>query len=570
MKTQFVCALLLAVAQPATGDVWMNGLFQSHMVLQQVDTKFGIPAPYLYGTANLGDYVTVTGSSGFPGPFQLTPASTNGSTTIGNWSVAIPTPAVNGPYTITVSAYKAKGGPLLNSIVMEDVHFGDVFVCSGQSNMVLTVGKTDNDAEEQKLADSLPNIRIFDTAHSEFDYPVMNISSGGAINGADAGPVNWTVAGNATIGRFSSVCWTAGRMLAQWLAEERDATPYIGLIQSTIGGTSVHFWAPGGVGAECNKTGGLPATGEASQHVAGWLWNGMVNPIANGGKGLSIRGAAYYQGEADSGENDQYTRSAYACELTGLMNSWRAAWARASTPFPFIIVQLPGGGGVSTGEKGWGAVQAAQADAVRDVTNAGLVMCPDQGYGGLHFPHKIEISTRLYNEWRSKAYGDSTAKVDNPSPVSAKRVSDTEFTLKLANADGLVLRESYMCNMTHTAVQYGNGSQINATCCDHNLVNEVLVHLEGYATVDHQGHWLNQSWSDYGAVPTAAIVDASRSQLNVTALVPGPGMMFGRNKIMSVVNATVQYIDVVAGTGCQVANGDGLVMGRFGEMNITA
>eukprot|EP00755_Sulcionema_specki_P013614 Sspe_Gene.54406::Locus_30036_Transcript_1_1_Confidence_1.000_Length_2022::g.54406::m.54406/K05970/SIAE; sialate O-acetylesterase len=546
-------SLLLVILSPlpAAGALWMNGLFQDHMVLQRNGPN--IPPPHIYGMADLGETVVVKGSEGFPGPFTLVPETTNKSSPMGNWSVAIPAPASDGPFNVTITS--SKGGKVVDQVDLHDVVFGDVFVCSGQSNMVLSVGATDNKVEEEELANSLPNIRIFDTAHREADAPTLDIGSGGG--GHDWGPKNWTVASNTTITRFSAVCWTAGRMLAQWLEEKGKKSPYIGLIQSTIGGTTVHWWGPGVVGVQCNQTGQLPSKGEAAQHVPGWLWNNMVNPIANGGSGLSVRAAAYYQGEADSGENDRFPLEGYACELKGLMAGWREEWKQT---IPFAIVQLPGSGSTPTGDIGWQAIQAAQAQAVAESKNAVLVTSPDQGYGGLHFPHKIEIGRRVSLAWRALAYGDSVTAV-GPRAVSA--AVDKGAVRVTIDSDGLKQQESYMCNASHLIVESAQGSW-NVSCCNKGLVDVALVAMTG----ELQTSKGTANWTD--APPLSSVATITANTITVTPLMPAPGQKIGSlGNFVKDISGKIASVDITGGFGCVLANSDGLVMGRQGRIPVS-
>ena len=117
---------------------------------------------------------------------------------------------------------------------------------------------------------------------------------------------------------------------------------------------------------------------------SGALYNSMINPLCMNGNGISIRQAIYYQGEADSGENDYFTANAYSCVLNGLIYSWRYCFNQEQ--LPFINVQLPNGkvfpyanddicqdGNYAGLEFGWPGIEVAQYKTYAMNKNTGIV-----------------------------------------------------------------------------------------------------------------------------------------------------------------------------------------------------
>lgn len=189
-------------------------------------------------------------------------------------------------------------------------------------------------------------------------------------------------------------------MLAEWFYNTTGKVPFIGAVEQAIGGTSIQSWVPNGVSIACNATGDLPSHGECAQKPLGWIYNGRVNPLA---LGFSARHALWYQGEADSGENDLMIKRGYSCLLKGLIESWRIAHRSNLT---WTIIQLPGVQGSAfsndtlsnSGEyDGWAAMQLAHGEAVAadPLARTFLNPIPDQGHGGLHVSILIQRVLRV-------------------------------------------------------------------------------------------------------------------------------------------------------------------------------
>jgi sialate O-acetylesterase len=159
------------------------------------------------------------------------------------WSVTLDPVSDEGPFDIHVSQPLANG--TLVTITLHDVLFGDVWICSGQSNMQLTVGLIYNATEEIANAGNYPKIRVFTASLEHSASPVeelINIS------------LNWSLASPHSVGGpdwvyMSAVCWLYGRMIHQAL----DGRP-IGLIATSFGGTFIELWMPPKALQDCNTT----------------------------------------------------------------------------------------------------------------------------------------------------------------------------------------------------------------------------------------------------------------------------------------------------------------------------
>ena len=159
------------------------------------------------------------------------------------WAVTLDAVSDEGPYDIQVSQPLANG--TLVTIVLRDVLFGDVWICSGQSNMQMSVIDMFNGTEEISNAGKYPKIRVFTAALRPSDTPQQELL--GITE-------NWSVASPQSIGGpsftyMSAVCWVYGRMIHEAL----KGRP-IGLIATSWGGTAIELWMPPAALKECGIT----------------------------------------------------------------------------------------------------------------------------------------------------------------------------------------------------------------------------------------------------------------------------------------------------------------------------
>ncbi|XP_066929967.1 sialate O-acetylesterase-like [Clytia hemisphaerica] len=230
----------------------------------------------------------------------------------------------NQPYEI-IARSKWKGEEI--EIKLEDVLFGDVWLCSGQSNMAFTVGMSSTSEEEFAAADERPDIRLFTVKRNYSEIAVNDIQYVNIWQ-------NWTKASRESVGGpnfkyFSAVCWMFGRRLY-----DQYKIP-IGLIATSWGGTRIEAWSSPTALAKCKlKHHEEPKSPQNSYSV---LWNAMIYPFLN----MTIKGAIWYQGEA----NSLYNSEIYACTFPEMINDWRKKWfegTNGSTDqmLPFGFVQL--------------------------------------------------------------------------------------------------------------------------------------------------------------------------------------------------------------------------------------
>jgi sialate O-acetylesterase len=169
-----------------------------------------------------------------------TETTTTNSENASMWSVTLDAQTEEGPFQVKVTQPLANR--TLDTIILDDVLFGDIWLCSGQSNMGFSVSNMFNASIEIENAYKYPKIRLFTP-----QYYVNNVPQDEIRYIA----MNWSIASNVTVGNpaVSAVCWVYGRMVSEALG----GTP-IGLIRSAWSGTNIEIWAPPEVLKECDVT----------------------------------------------------------------------------------------------------------------------------------------------------------------------------------------------------------------------------------------------------------------------------------------------------------------------------
>lgn len=318
-------------------EVTLPRVIGSNMVLQR---DMQVP---IWGWASVGEEISITLSAEGVEPL---PVITTTADADGNWRIDLPAMEAGGPYTLRVTGS--------NTLELTNVLFGEVWFCSGQSNMQWTV-RASKDSSAEIAAATYPKIRLF--------Y-VPRKSSGLLKKDVEA---NWQETSPETIRNFSAVAYYFGRKL------HKDINVPIGLINSSWGGTRIEPWTPL-VGflsmpalkhiskevqqIQANYRQQLP---QKMKEIETWIaktqkaletgasltkmpnivhplnnhrrptsiYNGMVYPLIP----YAIRGAIWYQGESNLRDGMIYHR-----KMKALIHGWREVWQQGE--FPFYFVQL--------------------------------------------------------------------------------------------------------------------------------------------------------------------------------------------------------------------------------------
>jgi sialate O-acetylesterase len=347
-------SVCLTVASYA--DVKLPGIFSDHMILQR---EMKIP---VWGTADAGEKVTVKAA----GQTQTATADDKGK-----WRVALDPIESSDPIEMTVSGK--------NSITFKDVLIGEVWLCSGQSNMSFALKTASNGEEMVKSAGNRPKIRLYTV-----DRVIPNTPSEDTKG-------HWDVSSPEVAADFSAVGYLFGLQLQQKLNQP------IGLIDSSWGGTRAEAWIPRPVfdalklpyEPEWTEQWLHPKQNPNAKHpqperpheAPAVLYNGMINPIV----GFPIRGVIWYQGETNTAYGEYYRKV-----LTALITSWREKWGEGD--FPFLIVQLAN----LKNSRFWPILREGQAQVAHDLPNVGLAVTIDIGNPDNIHPHdKQTVAERL-------------------------------------------------------------------------------------------------------------------------------------------------------------------------------
>ena len=416
LRVLCVAAVAAFAAGFAQAEVRLAGVFQNHMVLQR-----GMEVP-VWGWADPGEKVSVS----FAGQTKEATAGDDGK-----WMVRLD----------AMEASKEGRELKAGNLVRKDVLVGEVWICSGQSNMEWGVNRTMSRRSAPEMAEKLPTIRLLTTPRKALFRPQIDDQS-----------LRWQICSSKTIQGFSAVGFHFGRRIV----EEVDVP--VGLINSSWGGTKVEPWTnPEGFAMvpelkpiSDNLAKEDPATEEgkaaAMKTVEGVkAWTAKAEAAIAGGKALppapkfpnpkvghqdptriynakiyplipyAVRGAIWYQGESNGGEGESYFHKKQA-----LIKGWRKVWGQDMS---FYFVQLtafqkdnknPAGG------DGWSKHREAQRKTLT-VPDTGMAVIIDIGNArDIHPQNKKDVGERLANWALAKNYGQKDLVYSGPLYKSHK------------------------------------------------------------------------------------------------------------------------------------------------------
>lgn len=400
-----LCAVLL-LNSPLFANVKLPAIITDNMVLQQ-KTK----AP-LWGTADPGEKVSVKAS------WQWFATSTKAGDD-GKWQVSIKTPKASGPHTITITAD--------NTITLNNVMAGEVWLCSGQSNMQWTMTKV-NDSENEIASASYPNIRLFHVQRKSSTKPLNDCVG------------TWTPCSPESVKNFSAVAYFFGRELYQ------ELNIPIGLIHSSWGGTPAEAWtrkeilesqedlhhilkrlgrlnneypsakqkhdenlkqwkqAADQAKTENQKAPRKPAAPLAPDHFRhpSNLYNAMISPLLP----YAIKGTIWYQGE--SNRNEPYT---YRTLFPTMIKNWRQDFNNPSMPFYFVQIAP-----FNYREKDPVGAELREAQLMTlSLPHTGMAVTMDIGNAkNIHPKNKQDVGKRLALWALAKDYGQKKLAYSGP------------------------------------------------------------------------------------------------------------------------------------------------------------
>ncbi|MDC0218817.1 sialate O-acetylesterase [Verrucomicrobia bacterium] len=367
LNCRLIFLTLLTFTFTAAADVTMPPVLGSGMVLQR-----DLPVP-VWGWADAGEKISVS----FAGQTKTAKAGANGK-----WMVKLdPLKSNNKAASLTVTGN--------NKISLDNVLVGEVWICSGQSNMEWALGSSMNAKEEVATANH-PQIRLF-------NVPGRTTSPLPKEKGAGS----WQVCNPKSAIGFSAVGYFFGRRLQKVLGVP------VGLVGSNWGGTRIEPWTTlAGFKSvpELSKIADQVKNYKADTKVGGGspsaIYNSMVHPLAP----FAMRGGIWYQGESNGGEGVTYYHKKHA-----LVNGWRKAFQNKDLAFYWVqLANFRQPNNNPAGGDGWARIREAQTKAL-DIPHTGMAVAIDladaHNPNDIHPRNKQDVGGRLAQWALHQTYG---------------------------------------------------------------------------------------------------------------------------------------------------------------------
>lgn len=388
MKRAFFIALLWAGVLTASAEIRLPEIIGDGMILQQ-ETSVNI-----WGFSS-GDAAIVL-NTGWDGRTYTVKADAEG-----RWSAVVDTPKGGmTPQSITISEYPSRARitdrDIISSVTIKNILIGEVWFCSGQSNMEMSLDgfwdcPVENSAEEIALSGRMKGIRM------------VNIPKTGALEPQETVPGKWMISSPETARWFSATAWHFAKMLNAVL----DVP--VGIINCSWGGTTVEGWLPedllsGYSDIDCNLQ--VPEGGNWYPTTPMVMYNAMLYPLRH----YTIRGFCWYQGEQNVGRHETY-----ADRLETMASWWRKLWGQGEIPFYIVEIApyLYGGDGTAGAR-----LREAQFEASRNIPSSGIVCTNDLVYPyeatQIHPCQKEKVGQRLAYLALNRTYGFSTIDCEGP------------------------------------------------------------------------------------------------------------------------------------------------------------
>lgn len=394
LKIQGLLVLTLLCGNTAGAQVKLASLFTDNLVLQQKATVA------VWGWATPGKIIALR-------PSWSEKTATAKADAGGRWKALLTTPSAGGPYQLSVSG---DGSLQLNNILI-----GEVWICSGQSNMEMPMkgfkGQPVLGSNEAILHSTHPAIRIYTVPRGAATTPQQNSK-----------PSDWKEAAPEAISNFSATAYYFGKTMAELLKVP------IGLINISYGGSPVESW----MAAEALqafpeiKVPGALDSFQSPNRTPTTLYNAMLHPVI----GYGIRGMIWYQGESNYDRPDQYETL-----FPAAVQQWRRVWGQGGFPFyfaqiaPYNYGQLPP---YHTGGKYNSAyLRDAQRKAAGRIPNAAMAVLLDAGEeDNIHPGRKKVAGERLALLALAKTYGWKGIGAESPAYdtlVVANGIAEVKF-----------------------------------------------------------------------------------------------------------------------------------------------
>ena len=446
--------LAKTVYQKLTGDfggLQLAPVFASHMVLQRSKPiKF-------FGAANAAEKITAN----FNGKQKEVVANENGT-----WAVEFPAMKAGGPFTARFSSAAKK-------VILKDLLVGEVWLCSGQSNLYFPLRSAINEPGEMLAAEKNNTLRLLKMQPVvETDKIAWDAATLQKVNALDYFSGTWQKCDSSSAKEFSAVAYYFGKSL-----QEKLGVP-IGLIEVAVGGSTTESWIdrytmehhPVLVNELSNwrksdffqpwvrervDTNLKKATNPKQRHPYEPCYNfeAGIQPLV----GFPIAGAIWYQGESNA-HNIELLETVFP----ELVKSWRKQWGYT---FPFYFVQLS-----SLNRPSWTSFRYSQLELLKRIPNAGMAVSSDVGDStNVHPRQKKPVGERLAKLALRFTYGQKNVVPYGPMPVKALAQNDRivlsfQYANGLKTGDGKPLRGFKLVN------EKGEQQEVNAFIQGTNVI----------------------------------------------------------------------------------------------------
>jgi sialate O-acetylesterase len=430
MKFPLLSSLFFALILSVQAEVKLPAIFADHMVLQRQ-----MPV-VVWGWAVPGEQVAVE----FAGQKTTTTADASGS-----WKAELP-PMEASAEGRTLTAAGS------NSVSINDVLVGEVWLCSGQSNMEWSLEHSQGGTNACATTNAL--LRLCTIPHNSQPEPALDVNA------------KWVVSGDPSLKSFSAIGWWFGDKL------QRELKVPVAILNDSYGGTPIQAWmsldtlrsgpwpqnhpwnnpvmarelydkkkaalqpawdkyqADKAAAAQNHQPSPEPPKGWPGEYRGpGVLWNGMIHPILP----LRFRGVCWYQGE-----NNAYVGlgNTYGLMLRAMIAEWRKGFGQSD--LPFLVFQLARNRKPQTDPNevsGIPVVQEAQLQAVAKTPRTDLIVTEDLGEENVHYLRKEPAASRAAALALAKVYGRGG---EEECPVFGSiSIKDGTCTIKVEHGQGL-------------------------------------------------------------------------------------------------------------------------------------
>ncbi|MEI6277319.1 MAG: sialate O-acetylesterase [Prolixibacteraceae bacterium] len=390
MQTKFIIlSVFMFSCLIGQGQIKVASVLGDNMVLQRNgEVK-------IWGTAKPGEKLTVKADWN-AGQVMAT------SDAKGNWLAKLKTKEAGGPYNLTISSQK-------ESVVLKNILLGEVWLCSGQSNMEMPMagfGDSPINGSNDFLLDAdNDHIRLYKVARAVSALPVDTCTG------------KWSTASAETALGFSAVGYLYARLLQQKLKVP------VGVICSSWGGSAIEAWMSHETILPFTEAYARTTQEKSAIHQrASNLYNGMISPIRN----YAIKGAIWYQGESNIGNYKEY-----AALQAGMVANWRKDFGVGE--FPFYFVQIAPYWYNNSKAINSALQRDEQLKAISLVPNSGMACTIDIGEEkNIHPAEKFTVAKRLAYWAFSETYGMKGIQYKSPA-YSSMVVKDTLAVISFDN-----------------------------------------------------------------------------------------------------------------------------------------